>query len=248
MTEAVEIPARLAEAMLKASLERQSGATPGAAEPVLAFTTADASTPLQLDSTAITALVSLSLQHEATLHEVASRVGMSVDELVGSLQRAVREPGSPSFTDSEMSVFAAANVDLTGPTEGVGSVELAGRAAAHRLISEALTVDEAAGALGVTPGRIRQRLSAGELVHLRRADGQAVLPRWQICDGRVVPRLQELFADAPDLHPLVVARFMTAAHPDLELDEEAVSPIDWLLTGGEVEPVAELLHSIALRG
>jgi hypothetical protein len=218
------------------------------AEQVVAFKVADTGTRFPLDSKALKALVSSSLRHEASLVELASRVGLSVDEFIASLQRTVLEPGTSSFTDAEMDVFAAAHVDLTGPAESAGGVALAGRAAAHRLVAEALTVDEAAVALGVTPGRVRQRLSAGELLHLRRSDGQAVIPRWQVREGRIVPGLKELFGPAPQLHPLAVARFMTAAHPDLELDEEPVSPSDWLLTGGDLEPVLELLHSVALRG
>lgn len=269
MAEVVEIPASLVEAAAAPAKQRRYGAgtslvksattgrlvsTARAARAaqaadrgeVLSFTVAG--TPSTLDSNAVTALVSMALQHEATLHQLASRVGMSVDELIGALQRTVLEPSTSSFTDSEMSVLTAAHVDLTGPAEGAATVELAGRAAAHRLVAEALTIDEAAVALAVTPGRVRQRLSAGELLHVRRADGQALIPRWQIREGRIVPGLKQLFAGAPELHPLAVARYMTAPHPDLELDDEAVSPSDWLLTGGDVEPVVELLHSVALRG
>lgn len=242
MPEVVEIPARLAEAVAAAPTKPREP-VPGQA---VSFRVAGAH--VTLDSNAVAALVSASLQHEATLHQLATRVGMSVDELMGSLQRTVTETGSSSFTDSEINVLAAAHVDLAGPAGGAAGVELAGRAAAHRLVAEALTIEQAAAALSVTPGRVRQRLAAGELLDVRRPDGQIAIPRWQIRDGRTVPGLKLLFAEVPELHPLAVARFMTAPHPELELDEEAASPSDWLLTGGEVEPVMELLHSVALRG
>lgn len=271
MSEVVEIPAPLAEAAAAAPTKPRGRKAVGKSSAVISamtgrmlsaaaetaerapdsgqavsFTVAGAH--VTLDSNAVAALVSASLQHEATLHQLAARVGMSVDELMGSLQRTVTDPGISSFTDSEISVLAAAHVDLAGPAEGAAGVELAGRAAAHRLVTDALTIEQAAVALSVTPGRVRQRLSAGELLDVRRADGQIVIPRWQIRDGRVVPGLKELFTEGPELHPLAVARFMTAPQPDLELDGDAVSPSDWLLTGGEVEPVLELLHSVALRG
>lgn len=216
------------------------------ADEAVSFTVVGA--PVRLDTGALASLVNVSLRHEATLVQLAGRVGMSVDELIGALERTMTDQGTTSFTEAEINVLAAAHVDLAGPAEGSAGAELAGRAAAHRLVADALTIDEAADALSVTAGRVRQRLSAGELVGMRRADGQTVIPRWQISDGRLVPGLNRLFGEAPELHPLVVARFMTAPHPDLELDEQAVSPRDWLLTGGDVEPVIELLHGLALRG
>lgn len=271
MAEVVQIPARLVEVAAAASAKQRgrkgagnssvvkSAMTGGFvsspavtrasapdADEAVSFTVVGA--PVSLDPSTLAALVSASLRHEATLHQLAGRVGMSVDELIGALQRTVTDQGMSSFTDAEITVLAAARIDLAGPAEGAAGVELAGRAAAHRLVADALTIDEAADALSVTPGRVRQRLSAGELVGMRRADGQTVIPRWQISDGQVVPRLDLLFGEALGLHPLVFARFMTAPHPDLELDDQAVSPSDWLLTGGEVEPVIELLHSLALRG
>lgn len=49
------------------------------AEQVVAFTVADMGARVHLDSNALTALVSSSLRHEASLVELASRVGMTVD-------------------------------------------------------------------------------------------------------------------------------------------------------------------------
>lgn len=222
------------------------GRPPLADDRAMSFTVVGA--PPAWESADLAPLLNASLQHEATLQRLAQRVGVSVEELLSSLQATVTQPDATSFSDAETHTLAAASVDLSGPDQGPAGVQLAGRAAAHRLTSEAWTVDEAAAELSVTPGRVRQRLSAGELVGLRRADGQTVLPRWQISDGRIVPGLELVMSRTDDVHPLALARFMTTPHPDLELDGDAVAPRTWLQTGGSAQLVAGLVSSLALLG
>jgi serine/threonine protein kinase len=112
------------------------------------------------------------------------------------------------------------------------------------LASTGLTVGGAAERLGVSEGRIRQRLSARTLFGIKSSSGWR-LPSFQFDEhgevrglGRVLPALP------PDVDPLVVVRFLTGAHVDLELDGEQASPIEWLSAGGEIETVVALASDL----
>jgi hypothetical protein len=113
-------------------------------------------------------------------------------------------------------------------------------AATAVLLAASLTVAEAATLLGVDPSRIRQRLAAGSLYGLKRADGWR-LPRFQFADGRLVPGIERVLPHLDRaLHPLAVVRWFEQPDPDLEIDDAPVSPRAWLLAGGDPAPVATL--------
>ncbi len=178
------------------------------------------------------------------LLRVAQRTGLDVDDLLALLEGA--SSTSPAgFTASEQQALAAAGVSLAGPSDdpgGLGAL-VAGRSLEHEVLDHGLTVEEAAALLRVTPARVRQRIADGSVVAVRRSDGH-VLPRWQFVDGILVPWLSALAEWARQLHPLDLANFMTRPSVDLVVDGHPVSPVAWLLTGGEAEPVAVLLRSV----
>jgi hypothetical protein len=179
------------------------------------------------------------------LRQLADEVGMEPGDLLAALESSLLVDG---LTVAEAGAFADAGIDLSGPADdpsGVGAV-VTGLAADHTLVSEGLTVEQAASELGVTAARVRQRIGRGDLITIRRTDGH-VLPRWQFAQGRLVPELAVACAPGSGLHPLELARFMTRPSIDLVIDDESVSPRDWLLLGGEPSVVAELLDSV-VRG
>jgi hypothetical protein len=47
-----------------------------------------------------------------------------------------------------------------------------------------------------------------------------------------------------DLHPIAVFRFLSEPSPDLEIEDEPVSPLAWLATGGNPEPVAAIAATL----
>jgi hypothetical protein len=110
------------------------------------------------------------------------------------------------------------------------------------LMDEGLDVSSAAERLGVTEGRIRQRLSARppELFGIRR--GKAwVLPALQFTSEGLVPHIDQVIARLPPgLNPVAVARFFTLPSAELSVGDAPVSPITWLSRGGDWEVVAEL--------
>lgn len=98
--------------------------------------------------------------------------------------------------------------------------------------------------LGVDRSRISQRLSEGSLYAFT-LGSERWFPEWQLVDGSSVPGLKAVLAAVPAaLHPLTVDHWFTTASVDLEIDTEAVSPVEWLATGGDPGPVVALVADL----
>jgi hypothetical protein len=109
-----------------------------------------------------------------------------------------------------------------------------------RLVAESLDPRAAAELLGSTPMRIKRRIRDRTLYGFY-LDRAWHLPAFQFRDGRVVPGLEQVLPKLDrDLHPLEVANWMTLPEADLVLDDEAVSPIEWLAAGGDAAKVAKI--------
>lgn len=108
------------------------------------------------------------------------------------------------------------------------------------MLSAALTTGEVGGRLGVSEGRVRQRLKEGSLYGIKTPKGHR-LPVFQFSGDGEVPGVGEVLRSLdPDLHPVAVENWFTMPDPDLYLDEEErrpVSPREWLLVGGSPDAV-----------
>lgn len=188
------------------------------------------------------------IEREQRLEITAGRYGLSVEALLESLLDAAVDIHDPSggLPTAERAALAEAGIRLDGsPDDPTGVRRVTqGRARAAALRRSSLTVAEAARRLGVSGGRVRQLIAAGELVSLG-GDGAHLLPDWQFVDGAAVPGLAQVTAALTGCHPLTVAGFMTTPSPDLEAGGVDLSPVEWLVAGGDVTPVAEL--AVGLR-
>lgn len=106
----------------------------------------------------------------------------------------------------------------------------------------AVTIDEAADLLDVSRSRVSHRLAAHSLWAFT-VGGRRHLPRWQFTSGRgTLPGLATIVPAIPaHLHPLAVASFMETPLPDLD----GRSPVEWLTSGGDPQPVADWLTGMA---
>jgi hypothetical protein len=110
--------------------------------------------------------------------------------------------------------------DVWGPpptVEQLGEATAIGRGAVsdalRGALEEALTRDEAAQRLGITPQAVSKRLAAGSLVSLRRGRVRW-LPAWQFHADGVLPALGDLIAAYPG-DALALTSWVTTPSPDL---------------------------------
>ncbi|HEX4723434.1 MAG TPA: DNA-binding protein, partial [Pseudonocardiaceae bacterium] len=88
--------------------------------------------------------------------------------------------------------------------------------------------------------RVRHRLLAGRLVGWKDRGGWR-LPRWQFTDHGVLPGVEQVIAALPEDQPaLVIAAFMTTPQEDLMARSRAITPHEWLASGGDPQRVARL--------
>jgi hypothetical protein len=116
-------------------------------------------------------------------------------------------------------------------------------------LRESLSLTQAAHALRVSTGRLRQRLSPEVRTLYGVKVGRAWrVPRFQLGKrGALVRNLEKVLPHVSrSAHPLAVQRWFTSPHQDLVFagDEQAVSPVGWLEAGLDPGVVAELASEI----
>lgn len=118
-------------------------------------------------------------------------------------------------------------------------------AAYATLVASSLSVAEAALRLKVDPSRVRQRLTERSLFGFKQR-GEWRLPAFQFDAAGTVPGLEVVVPRLDlGLHPVAVEQWFSLPCSDLEFDEHAVSPRDWLRAGGSTEAAAEIAAEIA---
>jgi hypothetical protein len=185
-----------------------------------------------------------------TLIEVLAPYGVGEDEFVAELSRDLQ--AAPDASASELTDIEAAILrDHGGIAEPIGDNQVVHKAvlrlAASSLAAQArdsLSVEQAAKMLIVDGSRIRHRVRDRALYGFKIGGGLR-LPSWQFHQQDAIPGLRAVLSALPnDLHPLEVAGFMTTPDPDLSVADEPLSPRDWLIGGGDVRAVAELIEQL----
>lgn len=191
----------------------------------------------------------LLLQRESRLERTAARYGLAAEALLASLEGSAVDltDESAGIPEAELQALREAGVSLEGSSaDPSGAAQVArGLARFQNFRDESLTAAEAAGVLNVSDSRVRQLIASGEVVTIPNSDGR-LLPAWQFAGGRLVPGLPDLIASVNDVHPLTLASFMTMPDVDLEVEGRQVSPVQWLLGGGDVHKVTDLASGLAI--
>lgn len=161
-----------------------------------------------------------------------------------------REVGDPGreFTLREAGVLRRGGLDLFAGNDEEREDALGETAASYALmLSAALSTEEAAGRLGVSEGRVRQRLKERSLYGIRTPKGHR-LAAFQFAESGEVPNVGAVLRSLDQgLHPVAIENWFTLPDPDLYLggyEERPVSPREWLLAGGSpaavVPPAGDL--------
>lgn len=190
--------------------------------------------------------VKRALEHDLIIRRLADRITIAPDDLLAVLEDQldvadVPAQSSHQFSLGEEAALVGAGVNLAGPAD---SGLFADRLTVSRLLAsyaQSVTVNEAATRLHRTAGRLRQRISDRTVYAFRAPGGEWRLPHWQFTDNGLVPGLESVMPHLPaGLHPLSVRGFMLTPNPDLVVEDELVSPLGWLATGGDPKIVAAL--------
>ncbi|MBI2709159.1 MAG: helix-turn-helix domain-containing protein [Actinobacteria bacterium] len=184
------------------------------------------------------------------LAALAQSRGRTVAEAFTILEATLRltPPASRApardWAEPELRILADEGVGdglLAADSAGAGYEAAVGLA---RQLTEALTVEEAATHLGVTPSRVRQRLAARSLYGVR-VGGRWRIPEWQLRGPATIPHLATILRNLrPELHPLTVHGFFTAPKPELQRDGRPMEPIAWLATGGDPTELIRLAAAL----
>ena len=130
-----------------------------------------------------------------------------------------------------------------------------------RLTAEAtmsLSRSQIAELLEVVPSRISHQVAAGKLYSYLGSGRRPMFPDWQITvagagladrstsKAHLVPHLPDVIQAMPaDAHPVAVRAFMTTPTQSLTSgDGGAMSPVEWLFSGGGAGPIAEMAATL----
>ncbi|MFI6307997.1 DNA-binding protein [Amycolatopsis thailandensis] len=185
------------------------------------------------------------------LENVLAKAGLKVDadEFLTLVEDAARRLSPPNpdpshyFSADQRAALTDVGLDLSPRSEDEPDFR-ARTVAAHAVLADsALSVLEAAKALGVDDSRIRHRLKEGRLTGWK--DQGWRLPSWQFTGSGVLPGLEVVLRAVPEDQPaLVVAAFMSTPQADLVINDHPATPRQWLLSGGDPEHVAKLVATL----
>lgn len=192
------------------------------------------------------------LMHEVQLNQLVHRAApdLGVDGLISLLGNAfaVIEAKSVAphahFTEAEIDELSKSGLlrnksaDWPSRTSGRTATEFAA------IITDSLSVPQTAALLEVDQSRIRQRLTEQTLYGIK--VGRAWrLPRFQFRDHGQIRGLDQVLPQLPStLHPVALHRWLSSPSSDLELDDEAVSPLEWLEATGDASTVVAIAHDL----
>ncbi|PZU04722.1 MAG: hypothetical protein DI630_00995 [Gordonia sp. (in: high G+C Gram-positive bacteria)] len=182
---------------------------------------------------------------------VQDRFGFDLDTLTKALHDIpAHRPWATRLTVGEAQLLD--NAGLTDDPEAYAHIAADLTAQMARLYEFSYTPNAVATGLGVTDSRVRQRRLKNTLWAIDDG-GTWVYPALQFeCfdnpDGttqlkhvrgldRVLPRLLSL-----GLHPVSIAGFFDAGQPELLIDGREATVKEWLLHGGPVQPVLQLIE------
>jgi excisionase family DNA binding protein len=192
------------------------------------------------------------LMHEAQLNELVHRAApdLGVDGLISLLGNAFAFIEAKSvapqahFTEAEIDELNKSG--LLGSKSAHRPSRTSGRTATEfaALITDSLSVPQAADLLKVDQSRIRQRLTERTLYGIK-VGRTWRLPRFQFKEHGQIRGLDQVLPQLPStLHPVALQRWLTSPSSDLELDDGAISPLEWLEATGDAATAVAIARDL----
>jgi hypothetical protein len=143
----------------------------------------------------------------------------------------------------ESGAFSADELEATRTRLADGSIQKRANQTKARMVKASFSAEEVAEFLGVQKSTVSHRRSDGTLYAFF-VGRNPRYPEWQFYGQRPIPHLAEVIAAIPkDTHPTTVNGIMTSPQADLPIDGEPTAPWQWLVEGGAVAPVVDLIDS-----
>ena len=152
------------------------------------------------------------------------------------------------LSPSEAEALQHGGIDLQAESSGSERVA-ASLNEWRKLLEGSYTTGQVAKLLGVRDSRIRQRLGGPRPTLFGFRHGNSwLIPKFQIEKRKIIRGLDVVASHvSPGLHPVAVARWFQTPNPDLlnpADEEQTLSPLDWLRTGGDPGVAATLAATL----
>lgn len=188
------------------------------------------STTVRRALAAVDELVESAVHGDRSKAEVAA---ILLEAAVTETRRARSAPGA--MPDDERRAWEELGASFAEP-QAVARGRGRSAASFAGLLARSVRGDAAvAKRLKVDRSRISQRLSERSLLAVSHG-GERYFPLWQFDEASVLRGLRSvLVVMDPGLHPLTVDHWFNAPSLELVVGDEAVTPVEWLRTGGGAE-------------
>jgi hypothetical protein len=108
------------------------------------------------------------------------------------------------------------------------------------ILADALSVEDAANRMSLHQSRLRQMLLDRSLFGVK-VDGEWRVPAFQFSGKRQVRNLGPVLRATPsNLHPVELFNWLVRPNRALEIGDKPVTPLAWLESGGNPDPVAAI--------
>ncbi|MGY3568109.1 helix-turn-helix domain-containing protein [Sinomonas sp. RB5] len=185
-------------------------------------------------------------EHASSVHEwfEAADRGFAEEDLVAALDELTRDDSGVDLPSRDREFWEAHSGIAASERDRAAA---SAKNAAARLLSETsvFTAEEVAAWLRVSASTVRHYRAAQKLYSFL-VRGRIAFPEWQFtAAGGQIPHLEAVLRALPEgLHPQAVEGFFLTPQPDLRLRDEAVSPKEWLESGGSAEAAVALASGL----
>jgi len=149
--------------------------------------------------------------------------------------------GSGAFTKERLAAVSA--------RVARGDLEARERASRQGAIDASLSPDQVAERLGISVSEAHRRRAALQLYAFTDG-GEEFYPAWQFTDDEdrpVLPGLPVVLAAfSADMHAATIRGFMNTPQRSARIDGAPVTPVEWLMQGGNPRHLAGILEGFLL--